>query len=108
MKEEALDRTLWRTCLGRGSGPVVKTDCVTTTIDDDDDDDDDDDSIIEYYFKYHVLSCVSIRYTQIYYFKYRLASFSHAVHFCKVYDVHSPQFYLIKMQFLPEDKAAAA
>jgi hypothetical protein len=28
LKEEALDRTLWRTRFGRGNGPVVKTDCV--------------------------------------------------------------------------------
>jgi hypothetical protein len=26
LKEEALDRTLWRTRFGRGYGPVVKTD----------------------------------------------------------------------------------
>jgi hypothetical protein len=24
LKEEALDRTLWRTCFGRGYGPVVR------------------------------------------------------------------------------------
>jgi hypothetical protein len=24
LKEEALDRTLWRTCFGRGCGPVVR------------------------------------------------------------------------------------
>ena len=27
LKEEALDRTVWRTRFGRGFGPVVKTDC---------------------------------------------------------------------------------
>ena len=34
MKEEALDRTVWRNRLGRGFGPVVRQ-----TTDDDDDDD---------------------------------------------------------------------
>jgi hypothetical protein len=24
LKEEALDRTLWRTCFGRGYGPVIR------------------------------------------------------------------------------------
>ena len=37
MKEEALDRTMWRNLFGRGFGPVVRQ------ITDDDDDDDDDD-----------------------------------------------------------------
>jgi hypothetical protein len=26
LKEETLDRTIWRACFGRGFGPVVKTD----------------------------------------------------------------------------------
>jgi len=33
LKEEALDRTMWRNCFGRGFGPVV------WQITDDDDDD---------------------------------------------------------------------
>ena len=36
MKEEALDRTMWRNRFGRGFGPVVRQ------ITDDDDDDGDD------------------------------------------------------------------
>ena len=36
LKVEALDRTMWRNCFGRGFGPVV------WQITDDDDDDDDD------------------------------------------------------------------
>ena len=35
MKEEALDRTMWRNRFGRGFGPVV---CQITDDDDDDDD----------------------------------------------------------------------
>ena len=35
MKEEALDRTMWRNRFGRGFGPVV----FQITVDDDDDDD---------------------------------------------------------------------
>jgi len=38
LKEEALDRTMWRNRFGRGSGPVV-----WQITDDDDDDDEDDD-----------------------------------------------------------------
>jgi hypothetical protein len=38
LKEEELDHSLWRTCFGRGYGPVTRQ-----TTDDDDDDDDDDD-----------------------------------------------------------------
>ena len=37
LKEEALDRTMWRNRFGRGFGPVI------WQISDDDDDDDDDD-----------------------------------------------------------------
>ena len=36
LKEEALDRTVWRNRFGRGFGPVV---CQITDDDDDDDDD---------------------------------------------------------------------
>ena len=42
MKEEALDRSMWRNRFGRGFGPVV------WQIIDDDDDDDDDDNDDEY------------------------------------------------------------
>ena len=38
LKEDALDRTMWRNRFGRGFGPVV------WQITDDDDDDDDDDN----------------------------------------------------------------
>ena len=40
LKEEALDRNVWRTLFGRRYGPVVKN----RLGDDDDDDDDDDDN----------------------------------------------------------------
>ena len=32
LKEEALDRTLWRTGCGRGYGPVMKTECGMNII----------------------------------------------------------------------------
>jgi hypothetical protein len=32
LKEEAPDRTLWRTRFGRGYGPVVKTECGTNKL----------------------------------------------------------------------------
>jgi hypothetical protein len=32
LKEEALDRTMWRARFGRGFGPVVKTDYMTMTV----------------------------------------------------------------------------
>ena len=41
LKEEALDRTIWRNRFGRGFGPVV------WQITDDDDDDDDDDDVVD-------------------------------------------------------------
>ena len=49
LKEETLDRTMWRNRFGRGFGPVV------WQITDDDDDDDDDDGD-EYKLKYYEAS----------------------------------------------------
>ena len=46
MKEEALDRIVWRNRLGRSFGPIV---WQTTT---DDDDDDDDETKVLYYYRH--------------------------------------------------------
>jgi hypothetical protein len=45
LKEEALDRTFWRTCFGRGYGPVVRERLHDDDDDDDDDYDDNDDDV---------------------------------------------------------------